>query len=142
LPEKEAYAMPQLQENPTQLSWAQEVYRALGWTFEEIEAAEALSKAPVTESDPVADLAQTLSATERQIEAETAITRLQEVTDADTTTRDLSELNLDLEEQEKRPDASPLARRAGICQGHSLAGYQHRLGQHHLCQYRSDRTQP
>lgn len=100
--------MPQLQENPTQLSWAQEVYRALGWTFEEIEAAEALSKAPVTESDPVADLAQTLSATERQIEAETAITRLQEVTDADTTTRDLSELNLDLEEQETLPDASPL----------------------------------
>lgn len=96
--------MPQLQETPTQLSWAQEVYRALGWTFEEIEAAEALAGA--SEADVAESPAQELFLTERQVESETVMARLQEVTQSGVTAQALDELRLDLEEREAPADAS------------------------------------
>lgn len=91
--------VPQINENPNHISWAQEVYRALGWTFEEIEAAEAEHDALRSGEDASKTLSDELALAERQIVTETAVARVHEVISSDTSEQDLSALNADLAEE-------------------------------------------
>ena len=79
--------MPQNTELSAQVSWAHEVFRALGWTPEEIEAAQV--------AEPPTDPVQSAQA-ERRAYADTVAEDIQETLQSDTTQSDLNELTADL----------------------------------------------